>query len=39
MSSESKEEETQQLFHDSDSDSNVSDSTKYFSEGEDSNMS
>jgi hypothetical protein len=39
ISSDSKEEETPQLFHDSDSDSNVSDSTEYFSEAEDSNMS
>ena len=39
ISSDSEEEETPQLFHDSDSDSNVSDSTEYFSEAEDSNTS
>jgi hypothetical protein len=39
ISSDSEEEETPQLFHDSDSDSNVSASTEYYSEGEDSNMS
>ena len=35
----SDSEEAPQLFHDSDSDSNVSDSTEYFSEAEDSNTS
>jgi len=39
ISSESEEEETPQLFNGSDSDSNVSDSTEYFSEGEDSKIS
>ena len=37
--SSDSEEETPQLFHDSDSDSNVSDSTEYYSEAEDSNTS
>ena len=37
--SSDSEDETPQIFHDSDSDSNVSDSTEYYSEAEDSNTS